>query len=94
MKKKKKSLSDIRLEIRNDVLKRARRHIKENDTIKMMLSNFKEHWKTHGWVLDYEYYLEESGFSQTMFNAILELSGYKVSYNKFMLSVVIGKSKK
>lgn len=68
---------------------------KKDKRVRFMFKEFKNHFKKTGaWPLSYEHYLLESGVRAQTFNALLELSGLKIKYEKSSLSLVIILDKK
>lgn len=75
--------------------KLARKELKSNTDLKRELKNLAYHFKDYGWPLCYHPVLEDTKITNTvLFNKILELKGYKVSYSKLRLDFMITKVKK
>ena len=75
--------------------KLARKELNSNEDLKRELKNLSYHFKYHGWPLCYDPVLENTKIiNKVLFNKILELKGYKLSYSKLRMDFMITKAKK
>lgn len=87
----KEKIRKLRQKLKKILLKEAKKQLKTNKKLKLVLQEINKHFKTNYWNLDYNYYREESGLGPMTFNAVLELKKYKIVYKSDSLNIVIRK---
>lgn len=89
MKKNSNTLKNAFDQFHINVEKQAKQKLKD-PILRRKLADIKKHFKReNNWPLNYVIYQELLGFkSSSVYNKVLELSGYKIYYNKRRCSVV------
>lgn len=74
--------------------KAARLELIKNENLKEELRRLTYHFKYNGWPLMYQQVFYDSKLNNNvLFNSVLELKGYKISYSKARMNFMITKDK-
>lgn len=83
---------NIRKQFRESFMARAKLAMKKDVNVKLALSDLRSHFKQpKPWTINYTIIRDCYKLNDTLFNAVLELSGYKIKYSKERIALVIYK---
>lgn len=82
----------LKKEFRKVYMVKAKQAMKTDPIIKLMLQDLRSHFKqVKPWTLNYTIMRDHYKLNDILFNAVLELSGYKIKYSKERIGLVIYK---
>jgi hypothetical protein len=85
-----KRIQELKRTVHSRWLEEAIYLINNDQNIKLILQDLYEHFqRSDAWSLDYQCYLEMSKVYYVTFNIILDMSGYKIVYNRKLHQLVV-----